>query len=120
MYRSFSGLVLLKLDEKGPDDGRDDRHAANEQRHIERRRRNPVNRAAEKHGCHDGYRVGLVQVSGHTRAVTHVVTDVVRDNACVAGIVFREIGFYFAHQVRAHVGGFRVDAAAHTGEDAHE
>jgi len=64
--------------------------------------------------------VGLEDVRGHSRAVPHVVSHEVRDDRGVARIVLRHTGLDLADQVRAHVGGFRVDPAAHAHEQGEQ
>ena len=89
-------------------------------REDHRRGGGAVNGGGQQHGGHHGDHVGLIQVSGHTGAVTHVVADVVSDNRGVAGVVFGDAGFDLTYQVSAHVRRFGVDAAAQPGEDAHQ
>ena len=60
--------------------------------------------------------VGLEQVGAHAGHVAHVVAHVVRDDAGVARVVLGNARLDLAHQVRAHVRGLGVDAAADTGE----
>ena len=46
--------------------------------------------------------------------------DVVRDRGGVAGVVLGDALLHLAHEVRAHVGGLREDAAAHAHEHRQE
>ena len=64
---------------------------------------------------HQGHRVGLEEVSGHTGAVAHVVAHVVGDGGGVAGVVLG-IPVRPCRQDHAHVGGLGEDATA----DPHE
>ena len=60
--------------------------------------------------------IALEKVRAHAGHVAHVVAHVVGDDSGVAGVVLGDARLHLAHQVRAHVGGLGVDAAAHTGE----
>ncbi len=71
---------------------------------------------AQDHRGHNGDLKRLENVGGHARAVTNVVAHQVGDHGRVARIVFRQIGFDFAHKVGADIGSFGIDAAA----DAHK
>src|SRR5205085_1875682 len=62
----------------------------------------------------------LEQVCTTTGAVAHVVAHQVGDHGGVARIVFRYARFHLAHQVSAHVGGFRVNTASELGEQSYE
>ncbi len=61
--------------------------------------------------------VGLENVGAHAGGIADAVTDVVGNNARVAGIVLGNAGFHLADQVRTNVGRLGVDAAADTGEE---
>ena len=50
----------------------------------------------------------------------HVVAHVIGNGGGVPGIILGDAGLHLAHQVRAHVGGLGVDAAAHSGEQGHK
>ena len=71
---------------------------------------------AQDQGCHERHGVGLEEVSGHTGAVTDVVTDVVSDGRGVARVVLGNAGFDLSDQVGADVSGLGEDSAA----DPHE
>ena len=71
----------------------------------------------QHHGGDQGYRVSLKQVSGHTGAIAHVVAHVVGDHGGVTRVIFRNIGFDFAHQVSTNVCAFGENAASQTRED---
>ena len=60
---------------------------------------------------------GFEDVRAAAGAVAHVVAHQVGNDGGVAGIVFRNAGFDFAHQVGAHVGSLGIDAAAQLGEE---
>ena len=68
----------------------------------------------------DGAHVALQKIRAETRHVAHVVAHVVGDGGRVAGIVLGDVGLGLAHQIRAHVGGLGVDAAAHAVEHGHD
>ena len=70
-------------------------------------------------GGDHGAAVGLEDVRAHASDVTHVVPDIVGDDAGVAGIIFRDARFHLADEVRAHVGALGEDAAAHAREEGH-
>src|SRR5699024_12649607 len=71
---------------------------------------------AEDERGHENDGVGLEQVGGHACAVTHVVTDVVRDGRGVAWVVLGDALFDLADEVGADVGRLGEDAPAHTHE----
>jgi hypothetical protein len=73
-----------------------------------------------QHAADEADRVGLEHVGGHARAIADVVADVVGDGGRIAGIVFVEVLFDLADEVRADVRRLGVDAAAETGEDGDE
>ena len=70
----------------------------------------------EQHGGDHGHGVGFKEVGDHTGAVAHVVAHIVGDDGGGA----RDAGFDLAHEVGAHVGALREDAAAETREDGDE
>ena len=70
----------------------------------------------DDHGSHDTTDVGFEEVGTHASDVADVVTDVVGDGGGVTGVVFGDTGFEFTDEVGTDVGGFGVNATAHTGE----
>ena len=74
-------------------------------------------RHAEDHRGDNRHLVALEDVGRHAGAVAHVVAHVVGDRRGVARVVFGDVLLDLADQVRAHVGGLRVDAAAHAHEE---
>src|SRR4029077_4781026 len=62
----------------------------------------------------------LEQVSATTGAVADVVANQVGDNGRVTRIVLGDAGLDFAHQVRAHVGGFGVDTTTQLSKQRHK
>ena len=109
------------FDEEATDDGCHDGHAAEYQRvehHV--RASGTCQHRAQHHGGDQGHCIGFEQVSGHTCAVTDVVTDVVGDHRRVARVIFRNASFDFAHQVSADVSAFGENAAAQTREDGNQ
>ena len=74
----------------------------------------------EEHGRHRRDDVGLEQVGRHPSAIADVVTDVIRDDGRVPGVILRDARLDLPDQVRADVGPFRVDPAADPGEEAHQ
>ena len=60
--------------------------------------------------------VGFVNVGTHPGDVTHIVADVISDDAGIAWIVFGNAGFNLADQIGTDISGFGEDAAAHPGE----
>src|SRR6185437_8158467 len=73
--------------------------------------------SAEQHGRDDRDGVGFEQVRGHAGTVTDVVTDVVGDDAGIAGVVLGNTRLNLADEVRAHVRSLGEDAAAQARED---
>ena len=74
---------------------------------------------AQDHATQDGGHEGLVQVGAHAGHVADIVAHVIGDGGGIAGVVFGDARFHLAHQVRAHVGGLGVDAAAHAREQGY-
>ena len=72
---------------------------------------------AERRGGQHRTAVALVEVGAHAGHVTHVITHVVGNRRRIARVVLGDAGLDLAHQVGAHVGSLRVDAAADTGEE---
>ena len=79
-------------------------------------RRAAVRRRAQDQRGHQRDLVGLEQVGRHARAVADVVADVVGDRRGVARVVLGDALLDLAHEVGAHVGRLREDAAAHPHE----
>ena len=64
--------------------------------------------------------VGFKDIGGHPSAIADVIADVVGNGGGVTRVIFFELGFEFANEVCADIGGFGVDASAQTSEDADE
>ena len=64
--------------------------------------------------------VSFKHICGHSGAVPDVVSDVVGDGGGIAGVIFFEFRFDFAHEVGPNIGGFGVDAASKTCKYADE
>ena len=64
--------------------------------------------------------VSFKHIRSHSGAVSHVVSDVVGNGSGIAGVIFFEFRFDFAHEVGPDVGGFGVDAASKTCKYADE
>ena len=64
--------------------------------------------------------VGFKDIGGHPSAIADVIADVVGNGGGVTRVIFFELGFEFADEVGADIGGFGVDASAQTSEDADE
>jgi len=58
--------------------------------------------------------IGFKDICSHSRAVPDVISDVVGDRGGIAGVIFFELRFDFAHEVGADVSCFGVDAASKT------
>ena len=115
-------VVGAEADVLGAEHGAEDAHAADEQgvHHHEVLEFAGEVDGGEQHGGDHGHGVGFKEVGGHTGAVAHVVAHVVGDDGGVARVVFGDAGFDLAHEVGAHVGALREDAAAETREDGDE
>ena len=66
----------------------------------------------------DGTAIRFVKVGPHTGHIAHVIAHVVGNGSRVAGIVFRDAGFHFAHQVGTYVGCLSVNTSAHAGKQS--
>ena len=118
------GAHCEQTDDRGDDaagrdhDGNDDRP-----RRIDGTDAPEVPERAERDGedgrSQDGAGVGFEQVGTHAGYVAHVVAHVVGDGCGITGVIFGDARLDFTHEVGAHVGSLRVDAAAHTGEERH-
>ena len=64
--------------------------------------------------------VSFKDICGHSCAVPDVISYVVGDGGGIAGVIFFEFGFDFAHEVGSDVGSFGVDAASQTCKHANE
>ena len=64
--------------------------------------------------------VGFKNIGGHPSAIADIIADVVGNGGGVTRVIFFELGFEFANEVGADIGGFGVDASAQTSEDADE
>ena len=64
--------------------------------------------------------VGFKDIGGHPSAIADVIADIVGNGGGVTRVIFFELGFEFANEVCADIGGFGVDASAQTSEDADE
>ena len=58
--------------------------------------------------------IALIEVSSHASHVTYVVAHVVGDGGRIARVILGNILLNLADEVGTHIGGFRIDAAAHT------
>ena len=64
--------------------------------------------------------ISFKDISGHSCAVPDIISDIVGDGGWIAGVIFFEFGFDFAHEVGSDVGSFGVDAASQTCKHANE
>ena len=64
--------------------------------------------------------VGFKNIRSHSGAVAHIVADVIGDGGGIAGVIFFELGFDFAHEVGSHIGGFGIDSASEAGKNTDE
>ena len=64
--------------------------------------------------------VSFKDICGHSCAVPNVISHVVGDGGGIAGVIFFEFGFDFAHEVGPDVGSFGVDPASQTCKHANE
>ena len=97
------------------DRGEDGQPAEDER--IDHRSAEARGQRPDEHRTDQGHRVGFKNIRRHAGAVAHVVAHVVRDGRGVAGIVFIEVRLHLAHEVRAHVCRFRINAAAEPREN---
>ncbi len=114
LERRVGGVVGSGLHGVGADDRAEHADPAHEQREDDALVAEAGH--AQDHRRDDRHLVALEDVGGHARAVADVVADVVRDRGRVARVVLRDVLLDLPDEVRADVGGLRVDAAA----DAHE
>ena len=70
------------------------------------------NQSCDRKACDNGLDIGFEEVSAQPGHVTDVVAHVIGDNGGVARVIFGDACLDFAHEVRAHVGAFRENAAA--------
>mmetsp|Transcript_48030 Transcript_48030/g.102938 ORF Transcript_48030/g.102938 Transcript_48030/m.102938 type:complete len:358 (+) Transcript_48030:1290-2363(+) len=62
------------------------------------------------------FREAAEEIGAHASDVAHIVADIVSNSSGIAGIILLQTCYNFAYQVSAYIGGFRVDATAHTTE----
>ena len=109
-------FFVFAADDKRAQNAENDADGGNDERQDDGRElsliRRPKRRAQNRR-TDDGADVRFEQVGAHAGDVADVVADVIGDNGRIARIVFGDARFDFAHEVGAHVGGFRVNAAAH-------
>ena len=58
--------------------------------------------------------VGFKDIGSHPSAIADVIADVICNGGGVTRVIFFELGFEFANEVCADIGGFGVDASAQT------
>ena len=110
------GVVLAAHKEGGNDAGRNAKRRNQQGIEGARSLEGTGHGNAEGQGGDQRAHVTLKEVGAHACNVTHVVAYIIGDNGGVPRVIFRDTGFHFAHQVGAHVCGFGIDAATHTGK----
>ena len=126
MFIGFS--VFLPADEEDRDDGRQQPEGTDDEREEDPglgvrpagRDRDRVDGDAQDHRADVLGGGRFEEVGTAAGAVADVVADEVRDDARVAGIVLGDALLDLTDEVRADVGGLRVDAAAELGEQGDE
>ncbi len=109
-----AAVALARRDHEDADDGGD--HADHRDDQREDQAVVPERHLAQDQRRHQHDRVRLEQVSGHARAVAHVVAHVVGDRGRVPRVVLGDVLLDLADQVGADVRGLGEDAAADTHE----
>ena len=124
LQKSALVCVFTCLYKHGADDGC--QHADGGQDHGDHHRVDSVHgldliegNDAQGAGGEDGAHVGLVEIGAHTGHVAYIVPHIVCNDSRISGIVLGDAGLHFSYKVSSHIGSFRVDAAAHTGEESH-
>ena len=112
--------LLAKPDEEHGDHRSDDGDRTENEGKYRRNADVGEQQIAEKHRGNGRDRVCLEQVGRHSRAVTHVVADVVGDGRRISGIVLGDACFDLADQVCTDVGALGEDATAEAGEDGYQ
>ena len=120
VQRSHDVPARADSNEPDTDDGREDGDAAQQQRVQQRLRDALKQREAQHHGRYRRDRIGFKEIRRHARTVADVVADVVRDDRGISGIILRNSGLYFPHQIGPDVRCLRKDAAANAGEDRNQ
>ncbi len=124
-HEVFLGGIFLGVDHENSHEGEDDPYSGNgkwkeDRAHLFGRGDGTAlrgeGRRAQSGRGQDRTAVGLVKVRAHPSDVSDVVTDVVRDDSRVPGIVLGNSGFGLAHQIGSHVRRLGEDTAAHAGE----
>jgi len=118
VHRVFFFLRLHHGDANDAGDEIDGMHNEREENSLDAEDR--IQGRAENHGADVFRGGGLKDVRATTGAVAYVVPDQVSDDGRIAWVVFGDAGFHFADQVRAHVRGLGIDAAAELGEERHQ
>ena len=95
-----------------------DQHRSNNRFELHSRVRRMNKGGSTKRGsCQDRTAIRFVQVGSHAGHVTHVVTYVIGNSGRVARVVFGDSGLYLTYKVGPHIGSFRIDTTADTGEE---
>ena len=93
-------------------------HRSNNRFELHSRVRRMNKGGSTKRGsCQDRTAIRFVQVGSHAGHVTHVVTYVIGNSGRVARVVFGDSGLYLTYKVGPHIGSFRIDTTADTGEE---
>ena len=109
------------LDEEAANDGGHDGHGAECQWiHHRAHACTRDQQCTQHHGGNQRDGIGFKQVSGHARAVAHVVAHVVSNHGWVTRVVFWDTGFNLAHQVSTYVSAFGENATTQAGKDGDE
>ena len=105
------GRVAVFADARGhnADDGSEQTQRRKHEHHV---RVVSAERAAHDERRRHRSHVGIEEVRAHAGDVANVVTNVVRDDGGVTGVIFRNAEFNFADEVRADVRGLGEDTAA--------
>ena len=69
-------------------------------------------------GRDNGANIAFKQIGTHTGYIAHIVAHIVCNGCRVAGIVLRNTGLHFAHQISAHVRSLGINTAADTGKQS--
>ncbi len=119
------GVPFAEVDSENAENGGEDGDAADDEGVSEG---SGIGLAIAPEDCEVGYQntaneadgVGFKYIGGHPSAIADVIAHVVGNGGRVTRVIFFELGFEFANEVCADIGGFGVDASAQTSEDADE
>ena len=108
--------IFISADKEGCQDGSDQSKSCNDQRISSSC--NFIIRDSKSQCGNQGSYIGFKQVGAHTGDVAYIISYVISNNSRVSRIVLRNTCLDLSDKVGAHIGGFCIDSASHTGKQS--